>query len=224
VIALGEGIYADERVLAMDFEKFPMPSPYAPRPFLLFDNLIEPQACQEALKSLPGEAQRAALRGKEGINPDIRDTLLHPLTPQIRTLYDRAERVARDEIERFFGVALTTATAPQLLEYGVGGHYRRHADNAGELVDKEGRLVGYRPSAPGRKVTTLLFLSTYGEDFEGGELLFNHLYDREGRVLTLYPKAGTMVVFASHGLFAHEVRPVTRGRRFAIARWHDAMR
>jgi len=176
VVAISERVYADGKVWGMDFPRRPMPSPYAERPFLVFEGAVSPQACRLALKTLDGrDAEAAALRSHKALDRSIRDTLLHPFTPEIDRLYEEALRKHRGEIERFFGVALGAATRPQLLEYQKGGRYRRHADNASELVNGEGRLVGYRVTIPERKVTTLLFLSSEGEDFEGGELLFNHL-------------------------------------------------
>jgi len=225
MVPISEKIYADEKVWAMEFRRWPMPSPYAEYPFLLFKNAVDPAACREALEGLKEcEAVRAALRGKEGVDAQIRDTLLHALTPKLASLYGEAVDARREEIERFFGVALAGASRPQVLEYREGGRYARHADDSSELYDKAGNLAGYRLSAPERKITTLMFLNTAGEDFEGGELLFNHLRDETGGVVTLRPEAGTLLVFPSHPLFAHEVRPVTRGRRFAVAQWHDAMR
>ena len=223
-LPISETVFADERVLVMDFPKHPMPSPYVKQPFLLIEEAVTPEACREALESLNAEdAVEAALRSEKGVDRTIRDTLLHPLTPQIETLYASALDTHRDAIERFFGVALGPATRPQLLEYRRGGRYRRHADNAAELRDAEGELIGYRITIPERKVTTLLFLSTEGEDFTGGELLFNHLCDEKGETVRLRPIAGTLVAFPSHPLFAHEVLPVRSGRRFAIAQWHDTL-
>ncbi len=222
-VPISETVFADERVWAMDFLKHPMPSPYAERPFLLIEEAVTPQACRKALESLHDEdVAEAALRSEKGVDRSIRDTLLHALTPQIETLYESVLDAHRDAIERFFGVALGPATRPQLLEYRQGGRYRRHADNAAELRDGTGELAGYRITIPERKVTTLLFLSTAGKDFGGGELLFNHFCDEKGETVALRPRAGTLLAFPSHPLFAHEVLPVRSGRRFAIAQWHDA--
>ena len=56
----------------------------------------------------------------------------------------------------------------------------------------------------------LLYIST--DDLEGGELVFpNH-------DLSIKPLTGTLVGFPSNYLFPHLVRPVTQGRRIAIAR------
>ncbi|WP_353663037.1 2OG-Fe(II) oxygenase [Hydrogenimonas sp. SS33] len=224
VVTVSEKIYADRKVWAMDFPRQPMPSPYVERPFLTFEEAVPHDACRDALATLEGcDTKAAALRGDRALDRSIRDTLLHPLTPQIERLYEEAVGKYRSKIERFFAVALGAATRPQLLEYREGGRYRRHADNASELVDSRGELVGYRVTIPERKVTTLLFLNTQGEDFTGGALLFNHLVDEEGKTVTLKPRAGTLLAFPSHPLFAHEVEPVQSGRRFAIAQWHDAV-
>ena len=223
-VPVSETVFADAKVWAMDFPKRPMPSPYAERPFLAFERSAAPEACRAALETLKEEdAADAALRSERGVDRSIRDTLLHLMTPEIETLYESALAKHREAIERFFGIALGPATRPQLLEYREGGRYRRHADNSSELRDAKGELAGYRVTIPERKVTTLLFLGTEGEDFTGGELLFNHLCDEKGETVRLRPEAGTLLAFPSHPLFAHEVLPVRSGRRFAIAQWHDAI-
>eukprot|EP00434_Breviolum_minutum_P006326 symbB.v1.2.005585.t1/scaffold326.1/size228935/7 len=57
--------------------------------------------------------------------------------------------------------------------------------------------------------SALLYLSTVGEDFEGGELLF--LDDDIDSQLA--PKAGQLVFFSSGLENVHRVRPMTFGRR-----------
>ncbi|WP_457597618.1 2OG-Fe(II) oxygenase [Hydrogenimonas sp.] len=224
MVPLSEKLFADERVWGFDFPKWPMASPYAEYPFWLREAAADPEACRRATASLSEEAALpAALRGKEGVSRKIRETLLLPFEGEVAAIYEGALARYRSEIERFFSVALTTASRPQLLAYGPGGHYRCHADDSGEIRDAAGGLIGYRKSAPERKITTLLFLGTQGEDFTGGALRFCHLYDEAGEPVRLRPKAGMLLAFPSHPLFTHEVEPVVSGRRYAVAQWHDAI-
>jgi len=53
---------------------------------------------------------------------------------------------------------LLKGRAIQILEYLPGGFYKRHADNASELI-KDNRVVGYKEQRKKRKLTTLLFLN-----------------------------------------------------------------
>lgn len=56
----------------------------------------------------------------------------------------------------------------------------------------------------------LLYLTT--DDLEGGELVFPQ------QDVSVSPQTGTLVAFPSNHLFPHLVRPVTRGKRIAVAR------
>jgi SM-20-related protein len=59
--------------------------------------------------------------------------------------------------------------------------------------------------------------------FNGGELVFNFLKDKKGNTITLKPKAGDMLVFASNPYFSHEVKEVKRGYRLTLVQWHNAI-
>ena len=60
-----------------------------------------------------------------------------------------------------------------------------------------------------------LFLSD-PEDYDGGELSIEHV----GLTQRLKPLAGDLVLYPSTSL--HEVRPVTRGTRFACVGWIES--
>ncbi len=225
MLRISDRIYADDAVTAMDFDKRPMASPYAELPFLLIGDFLSPEACRNILEAIdPSQMIDAGLlSGDKKIDETVRNTRLHAMPPIADGLYGAAFEEHRRGIESFFGVALAGASRPQLLEYLPGSFYRRHADDSSEIVDKTGRCVGYKKVAPQRVVTTVLFLNTQGEDFEGGTLRFNYLFDENGNPADLAPEAGTLVAFPSHPLFAHEVFPVTAGRRVTVAQWHNAV-
>ena len=63
----------------------------------------------------------------------------------------------------------------------------------------------------------LLFLN---DDFIGGELEFCYLCYFDGSKVIIEPKAGSLVAFASHTIFAHEVKPV-KGERYALVKWWE---
>jgi SM-20-related protein len=114
------------------------------------------------------------------------------------------------------------------LGYESGSFYVKHSDDASELQDRDGNTVGFHTVAPERKLTTVLFTTSYtpnptdSDHFSGGELLFNYLCDSHGNMITLRPEAGDMVVFFSNPYFSHEVLPVKDGYRLSLVQWHNA--
>ena len=127
-------------------------------------------------------------------------------------------------------MGITTSTPLQILVYKAGDFYIKHSDDSSEIVDSNGKTVGFKCVAPERKLTTVLFGTSHQTEssndkhsFDGGELLFNYLYDEKGQPVTLYPKAGDMVVFFSNPFFSHEVKPVKSGYRLTLVQWHNAL-
>ena len=164
------------------------------------------------------------------VDKSIRKTDIYALDDHHVALYQEAFIKHQPTLERFFNVALTTATAIQVLEYKKGFFYKRHADDSSELFNENGELAGFMPVAPQRKITTVLFATSHcdqsetsTECFKGGELVFNYLYDETGEQVTLRPKAGQMVIFPSNPVFSHEVLPVTDGHRLTLVQWHNAI-
>jgi len=214
LVPISEEIYALKEIWDLDFDKRPLAHFYHKKPFLIFEDLpITP-----LLNAIRFESQKARLR-HGGLDERVRKTILHPSTPQIEERFAAILEPLRPEIERFFRIRLLGGTKLQILDYPEGGHYLRHADNASELV-RDGRVVGYKEVAPQRKLTTLLFL---GGEFAGGELEFCHLRTKDGKRVIIEPRAGMMVVFPSHGLFAHRVHPVRSGCRLAAVKWWDGV-
>ena len=134
-------------------------------------------------------------------------------------------------IENFFARGLLQSTPLQVLVYREGDFYIKHADDSSEIVDKQGETVGFNCIAPTRKLSTILFgtshashkISDNEETFEGGELVFNYLFNAQGKPLILYPKAGDIIVFFSNPFFSHEVNPVSSGYRLSMVQWHNAL-
>ena len=113
----------------------------------------------------------------------------------------RAIDAIRPEVAQFFDIPLSGDEGPGFLRYAVGGFYRRHCDVA----------PGWAEDLP-RRISVVLFLTTAGEECEGGSL---RLYYR--RPLDIVPRAGTLVAFAAD--VPHEVLPVTSGVRDAVVDW-----
>jgi SM-20-related protein len=217
LVPISQKVGALQEVWNLPFNKTPLANPYQEYPFLLLHNALEPSKCEAVIASLTKERFEARLRQK-GLDESIRKTILHKPTPFIESIFQEVIRKHQEQIETFFNVSLFGGTKIQILEYENGGFYKCHADNASE-IRKDGKLLDYKVVAPSRKITTLLFLN---DDFLGGEIEFCHLRYFDGKEVVFKPKQGTMIVFPSHGLFAHEVRPVT-GRRFAVVKWWEAI-
>ena len=131
------------------------------------------------------------------------------------------------DIEEFFSLPLTTSTKIQTLEYTKGSFYKAHSDDSNVLL-KDDELVGFIPVAPQRKITSVLFTTSHNKEktknsFQGGELVFNYLYDEEEKQIRLEPQAGDMIVFLSNPYFTHEVLEVKDGYRLSLVQWHDGI-
>ncbi|MFD2206049.1 2OG-Fe(II) oxygenase [Kiloniella antarctica] len=95
----------------------------------------------------------------------------------------------------------------QLIRYDApidptapAGHYGAHMD------------IGSSGSTITRKLSISIQL-THGAAYNGGELIV----DNEGRDWTAPKDQGTAVVFSS--FLQHQVRPVTKGTRYALVAW-----
>lgn len=215
-----------------------LPNPYRDLPYLLIKRFFDEVDCGVIARLVRDDlhGERAKVRATDEIGavqpslePQFRKTVVHPLEAAYHTYY--LERFAhfQPRIERFFNVALTTMTDVQVLEYTKGCYYVKHADDSSELVDEQGQTVCFVPVAPERKITTVLFATSWdpeiGDDvrFTGGELCFNYLYDASGATACLRAQAGDMIVFPSNPYFSHEVRPVRSGTRITLVQWHNAL-
>lgn len=222
-------VYARDELLEWDIPTARLPNPYHDFPYMVLEGVLSPSECRAitaaALADKDGVA--AELRGKS-LDTAIRKTDIHTLSPEHREMYNRRFEAVKAEIEEFFALSLAKATDVQVLAYESGSFYVKHSDDASELRDRNGNVVGYRTVAPERKLTTVLFTTSYtphptdSDHFSGGELLFNYLCDESGNTITLRPEAGDMVVFLSNPYFSHEVLPVKEGFRLSLVQWHNA--
>lgn len=221
-------VYARDELLGWDIPTKKLPNPYHDFPYMVIEGVLSPAECRAITQAAldDRDAVAAELRGK-ALDTAIRKTDIHALSPEHRAIYDRRFAAVRPEIEEFFALSLGQATDVQVLGYEKGSFYVKHSDDASELRDKEGNIVGFRTVAPERKLTTVLFTTSYTpnptdtDHFSGGELLFNYLCDSQGNTITLRPEAGDMVVFLSNPYFSHEVLPVREGYRLSLVQWHN---
>ncbi len=222
-------VYARDELLEWDIPTARLPNPYHDFPYMVLEGVLSPAECRAitAAALADNDSVAAELRGRS-LDTAIRKADIHILSAEHRAIYDRRFEAVRSEIEEFFALSLAKATDVQVLGYESGSFYVKHSDDSSELRDAQGNVIGYKTVAPERKLTTVLFTTSYTphptdqDHFSGGELLFNYLCDQHGNTITLRPEAGDMVVFLSNPYFSHEVLPVKEGFRLSLVQWHNA--
>lgn len=114
-------------------------------------------------------------------------------------------RIYASMLSKFYHVQFEWFEAPQMLRYGIGGLYNRHADSDHWVKDKK-RWV----RSQDRDYSVLLYLN---DDFEGGELYFPRLDFR------FKPREGLLVAFPSNYIYEHAAEITTSGMRYALVSW-----
>lgn len=102
----------------------------------------------------------------------------------------------------------------QYISYTKNQHYKWHIDvNSSPPIHNLPKENTFRPNHTifQRKLSFSLLLN---DDYEGGELQVMSDHDK---MVTIKPKAGTLVVFDSR--LRHRVRPVKSGRRDSLVGW-----
>ena len=240
MIQISEYIYCDDFVQECYMESRFFPNPYLDYPYLIIENFFTADVCDLVVSEIQNssEADKAMVKSTilnsvvaPSVDEEIRRTGLYKLSDYIQTIYAATFAKHQSKIETTFSMALTTATQIQALEYLPGDFYIKHADDSSEILDKEKNSIGFVCVAPQRKLTTVLFVSSHEavktdttqHSFDGGELIFNYLYDKNGNQIKLTPKAGDMIIFPSNPCFSHEVLPVKSGYRATLVQWHNCI-
>jgi len=147
--------------------------------------------------------------GKEWrVDKNIRDTQIvdmGPLFPKIEQLFKDA---VREIINPFYDVQIYESEIPQVLSYGIGGHYKPHVDGESLWKTPDGDLIWKKSTD--RDISIVMYLN---DDFEGGDFVFP---DHHVRVR---PEPGMMVCFPSNHHYRHGVESVTKGMRYSIVCW-----
>jgi predicted 2-oxoglutarate/Fe(II)-dependent dioxygenase YbiX len=156
------------------------------------------------------DPQKANETGKTEwtLDKKVRDTQhidLDPIMPQVSALLTK---IVTETINPYYGFEIRDAETPQLLCYGIGGHYHPHVDAEGIWVNPDGTKE-WRKNVD-RDLSVLIYLN---DDYEGGDLVFPELH------IKIKPKRGMLVAFPSTHQYLHGVEPVIHGERFAIVTW-----
>lgn len=235
MVQISNQIFCKKFLTEMDIKTGLLPNPYYDLPFMLIKNFLSDKTCEEITSAmrLNQDVCEAEIRKYESIkiqtgkDTSIRKTNIHKLSIRHENIYNKSFEKHQIDIEKFFNLSLTTSTDIQALEYTKGSFYKQHSDDSSVLL-KDNEVVGFLPVALERKITTVLFTTNHSHivsknNFNGGELIFNYLYDREGKIVEIKPKAGDMIVFFSNPYFTHEVLEVKKGYRVSLVQWHDAI-
>lgn len=229
-------IFCDDFLIHLDFQNKLLPNPYYEYPYLIIKNFLSKSSCKKIVKLVQQNndsidakiRQKTDLVVEETLNKQIRKTKIYELEEIYRKIYEKSFFKYQKQIEDFFSMALTTSTPVQVLEYTKGSFYKAHSDDSNVLL-KDDAIVGFVNVAPQRKITSVLFGTSWAKEtnlthsFNGGELVFNYLYDEKKENIMLQPEAGDMILFLSNPFFTHEVKEVKEGYRLTMVQWHDAI-
>jgi len=186
---------------------------------LIRPNVINPEGLQELIthiKSSPVEdlsvfdPEKTNATGKTSwiVDKQTRDTQIVPMGPLYPKIEDLFRNTVKNIINPFYQVEVDSSEIPQILSYGIGGHYRPHIDGESIWMTPRGEKIWKKSTD--RDLSMVFFLNN---DFEGGDFVFPELKVR------VRPEPGMMVCFPSNHHYMHGVEPVTKGKRYSIVTW-----
>lgn len=231
---ISNNIYCADFLTSLNIQTKFLPNPYYDYPYLIIENFLNIKECKEinTLIKEDTDYKKAQVKIKENIiysatNEKIRKTNIYKLNENYLSLYKNRFLKHQASIEDFFKMAITQSTKVQTLEYLKDSFYMQHSDDSSMLF-KDEQLVGFLPVTKERKLSTVLFTTSYDENitdgtFTGGELLFNYLFDENEEQIKIKAKAGDMIIFPSNPFFTHEVLKVKEGRRISLVQWHNTI-
>jgi len=142
------------------------------------------------------------------VEKDTRDTQTVPLghtAPKIEGLLRDA---VHNIINPFYGIEVEGSELPQILSYGIGGHYKPHIDGESVWCSPRGERIWKKSTD--RDLSLVFYLNN---DFEGGDFIFPE------HKVRVRPEPGMMICFPSNHHYLHGVEPVTKGKRYSIVTW-----
>ena len=142
------------------------------------------------------------------VDKETRDTQIvdaQHLFPKIKDLLYYA---VKDVVNPFYDCEVDTSEVPQILSYGIGGHYKPHIDGESIWVTPKGEHIWKKSTD--RDLSFVLYLN---DNFEGGDFIFPE------HAVRVRPEPGMLVAFPSTHYYRHGVEPVTKGKRYSIVCW-----
>jgi predicted 2-oxoglutarate/Fe(II)-dependent dioxygenase YbiX len=136
----------------------------------------------------------------------ITDELSKILNPIVNDAY-------KDYVNKFNGSGENTKnfinffTPVRFNRYDVGTKMRKHFDFIQSIFDGQSRFF-----IPYKGIPILSLVGVLNDDYEGGEFVFNDNH-------TLKFSAGDILIFPSTFMYAHEVKEITKGKRYSFVSW-----
>lgn len=147
--------------------------------------------------------------GKEWkVDKEVRNTQHIEMGQIAPKIIELMRNIVREIINPFYDVEISESEIPQILSYGIGGHYCPHIDGESLWQTPDGELIWKKSTE--RDLSIVLYLN---DDFEGGDFIFPDLKVR------VRPEPGMMICFPSNHHYRHGVDPVTKGNRYSIVCW-----
>ena len=164
---------------------------------------------KEDLSVFDPEQSNKSVNTKFSVDKMIRDTQMIDLEDIASEIIDLYRNVVTNVINPFYEFEVKDSELPQLLHYGIDGHYMPHCDGESLWKPPGNEPLIWRKSTD-RDLSTVLFLN---DDFEGGDFVFPELRVR------VRPEPGMLVCFPSTHEYLHGVEPVTKGTRYSMVNW-----
>jgi predicted 2-oxoglutarate/Fe(II)-dependent dioxygenase YbiX len=164
---------------------------------------------KEDLSVFDPEQSNKSGNTKFSVDKKVRDTQMIDLEDIAGEIIDLYRNVVTNVINPFYEFEVKDSELPQLLHYGIDGHYMPHCDGESLWKPPGNEPLIWRKSTD-RDLSTVLFLN---DEFEGGDFVFPELKVR------VRPEPGMLVCFPSTHEYLHGVEPVTKGTRYSIVNW-----
>lgn len=164
---------------------------------------------KEDLSVFDPEQSNKSGNTKFSVDKKVRDTQMIDLEDIASEIIDLYRNVVTNVINPFYEFEVKDSELPQLLHYGIDGHYMPHCDGESLWKPPGNEPLIWRKSTD-RDLSTVLFLN---DDFEGGDFVFPELRVR------VRPEPGMLVCFPSTHEYLHGVEPVTKGTRYSMVNW-----
>ena len=164
---------------------------------------------KEDLSVFDPEQSNKSGNTKFSVDKKVRDTQMIDLEDIAGEIIDLYRNVVTNVINPFYEFEIKDSELPQLLHYGIDGHYMPHCDGESLWKPPGNEPLIWRKSTD-RDLSTVLFLN---DDFEGGDFVFPELRVR------VRPEPGMLVCFPSTHEYLHGVEPVTKGTRYSMVNW-----